>query len=79
MKYYTPHPGRTPARWVAPKGNITNRDDYKLDVKVKEFRQNQYVLTIEKFIPEHGWVSDQYFLTPEELVRIQDVLSLNIG
>ena len=75
MKYYTPHPGRTPRT----KGNITNRDDYKLDVNLKEFRQNQYVLTIEKFIPEHGWVSDQYFLTPEELVRIQDVLSLNIG
>lgn len=74
QKYVTPHPGRTPERWTAPKGNIVNREDYKLDFKLAEFRQNQYVLTIEKFIPEHGWVGSQYFLEPEELVRIQSVL-----
>jgi hypothetical protein len=77
MKYYTPAPGRTPERWVAPRGNITNREDYKLDVKLKEFRQNQYVLTIERFLPEHGWSTEQYFIDPEELARIQDILSLN--
>ena len=71
----TPKPGQTPPRWVAPKGNIVDREDYKLDFNVKEFRQNQYVLTIESFIPEHGWVSKQFFLTPEELVRIQDALN----
>jgi hypothetical protein len=70
QKFVTPHPGRTPAQ----KGNIVNREDYKLDVQVKEFRQNQYVLTIDSFIPEHGWISKQYFLTPEELVRVQHAL-----
>ena len=75
QKFITPAPGRTPERWVAPRGNITNREDYKLDVQVKEFRQNQYVLTIESFIPEHGWVTKQFFLTPEELVRVQHALN----
>ena len=67
QQYVTPHPGRTPA----VKGNIVNRPDYKLDFNLTEFRQNQYVLTIDTFIPEHGWISKQFFLTPEELVRVQ--------
>ena len=70
QRYVTPAPGR----WTPPKGNIVDREDYKLDFNLKEFRQNQYVLTIEKFIPEHGWIAQQYFLSPEELVRIQSVL-----
>ena len=71
----TPKPGQSPKRWVEPQGNIVDREDYKLDFQVKEFRQNQYVLTIESFIPEHGWISKQFFLTPDELVRIQDALN----
>lgn len=74
QKFVTPAPGRTAQRWQAPKGNIVDREDYKLDFNLKEFRQNQYVLTIEKFIPEHGWVSQQFFLDPEELARIQSIL-----
>ena len=73
QKFVTPHPGRTPAK--PDRGNIINREDYKLDFQVKEFRQNQYVLTIESFIPEHGWISKQFFLTPEELVRVQDAIN----
>jgi hypothetical protein len=69
QKYITPAPGRTPS-----KGNIVNRPDYKLDFNLTEFRQNQYVLTIDTFIPEHGWISKQFFLTPEELVRVQSAL-----
>jgi hypothetical protein len=75
QKYVTPAVGR----WTPPKGNITNRDDYKLDITVKEFRQNQYVITIEKFIPEHGWIAQQFFVDPEELAKIQDILSINKG
>lgn len=73
QRYVTPAPGR----WSPPKGNITNRDDYKLDVKLTEYQQNQYVITIERFIPESGWTTQQYFLDPEELARIQDILSIN--
>jgi hypothetical protein len=67
--YITPAPGRT-----QPRGNIVDRPDYKLDFNLTEFRQNQYVLTIDTFIPEHGWISKQFFLTPEELVRVQSAL-----
>ena len=69
QQYVTPHPGRTPG------ANIVNRLDYKLNFDIKEFRQNQYVLTIDTFIPEHGWISKQYFLTPEELVRVQEAIN----
>ena len=73
QKYITPAPGR----WTPPQGNITNREDYKLDVKLHEYKQNQYVITIERFIPEYGWSTQQYFVDPEELVKIQDILSIN--
>jgi hypothetical protein len=68
--YTTPHPGRTPA-----KGNIVNRTDYKLDFGCVEFRPGEHVLTIDRFIPEYGWISQQYFLSAEELYRIQQVLN----
>ena len=67
--YITPHPGRTPG------ANIINTVNYKLDMKVTEFRPAEFVLTIDKFIPEHGWISQQYFLTPEELERVQTALN----
>jgi hypothetical protein len=70
MKYYTPAPGRTPAR-----GNIVNRTDYKLDIDVTEFRPGEHVLTIDTFLPEHGWISKQYFLSAVELQRIQQILN----
>lgn len=67
--YVTPHPGRTPS------ANIVNRADYKLDIAVTEFRPEQFVLTIDKFIPEHGWCSQQYFLDAAELARVQSALN----
>jgi hypothetical protein len=70
QQYVTPAPGRTPA-----KGNIVNRTDYKLDFNLTEFRPSEFVLTIETFIPEHGWISKQFFLTPDELVRVQSALN----
>jgi len=68
--YVTPAPGRTPG-----KGNIVNRLDYKLDFDVKEFRPGEHVLTIDTFIPEHGWISKQYFLSATELQKIQQILN----
>jgi hypothetical protein len=68
--YVTPHPGRTP-----PEANIVNRSDYKLDFTVSEFRTGEYVLTIDSFIPEHGWISKQYFLDAAELARVQAVIN----
>lgn len=70
QQFVTPHPGRTP-----PEANIVNRKDYKLDFAVTEFRPNEYVLTIDKFIPEYGWMSQQYFLTSAELQRVQTALN----
>jgi hypothetical protein len=67
--YVTPQPGRTPGP------NIVDRPDYKLNVQLTEFRQNEFLLSINKFIPETGWCEQKFFLTPEELVRIQDAIS----
>ncbi len=56
-------------------GNIIDRTDYKLNFGLTEFRPSEHVLTIDRFIPEYGWVSQQYFLNAEELNRIQQVLN----
>jgi hypothetical protein len=69
QKYVTPHPGRTPA------ANIVDRPDYKLNIKTQEFRAGEHVLTIDTFIPEHGWISKQWFLTEDELVRVQEAIN----
>ena len=57
------------------KGNIVNRPDYKLDFNCAEFRPGEYVLTIDTFITEHGWISKQYFLDAQELARVQSALN----
>jgi hypothetical protein len=44
----TPHPGRT------PEANITNREDYKLDLSLRKHSEDQYVLKIKKYVPELG-------------------------
>ncbi len=69
QKYVTPQAGRTPS------ANVVNRQDYKLDIRLSEFRQNEYLLAINKFIPETGWCEQKFFLTPEELACIQDVIN----
>lgn len=66
----TPHPGRT------PEANIVNREDYKLDVSLRKFSDEQYVLKFRKFIPELGWRDLFFMVTPEELERIQTVLDV---
>lgn len=67
----TAHPGQTPA------ANITNRDDYKLDVSLRKHSEEQYVLKIKKFIPELGWRELFFMVTPDELDRIR--LALDLG
>ena len=68
MKQYTPQAGRTP-----PLANIVDREDYKLHISLKEFRDNEFHLTIAKYIPEHGWTTQNFFLTHNELdlIRIE--------
>ena len=65
QQYVTPQPGRTP-----PQANITDRDDYKLDVKVNRLDQNQYMVKVSRWIPERGWHDIKLFLDPEELARL---------
>lgn len=69
QKYVTPAPGRT------PRGNIVNRADYRLDIRLQEFRDNEYMLTIDKFIPETGWCEQKFFLTPDELELIRQQIN----
>ena len=73
MRYYTPAPGRTP-----PKPNVVNRDDYKLDVKLREFKPLEYELTISRWIPEYGWQNYVYFIGTEELKAIQKEINAAI-
>lgn len=65
QKFVTPHPGRTPS------ANITDRADYKLNVSLTEYRTEEYLLTISRWIPEQQWQEHRYFLTPAELVCLQ--------
>lgn len=69
QKYVTAAPGRT------PRGNIVNRADYRLDIQLREFRSEQYMLTIDKFIPETGWVEQKFFLTPDELELVRQQIN----
>jgi hypothetical protein len=71
QKYVTPHPGRTPA------ANITDREDYKLDLTLKKFSEDQYSLKIRKYVPELGWRDFFVMVTPEELDKIQTVLDVS--
>jgi len=66
----TPMPGQTPA------ANIINKEDYKLDLSLRKFSDEQYVLKIKKYIPELGWREFFFMISPEELDRIQTVLDV---
>lgn len=69
QKYVTPAPARTPG------GNIVNRADYRLNIQLQEFRRDQYMLTIDKFIPETGWCEQKFFLTPDELAAFRRAIN----
>jgi hypothetical protein len=66
----TPLPGQTPA------ANITNREDYKLDLSLRKHSEDQYVLKIKKYVPELGWREFFFMVSPEELDKIQTVLDV---
>ena len=70
QKYVTPAPGRTPSD---PK--VIDREDYKLHVTVKEYRPEEYHVEIRRFMMDSGWHTTQFFLTAEELSRLQSALT----
>jgi hypothetical protein len=70
QQYVTLHPGRTPM------ANITDREDYKLDLSLKKFSEDQYSLKIRKYVPELGWRDFFVMISPEELEKIQTVLDV---
>lgn len=57
-------------------GNIVDEEHYKLDVRLVELRNENFQLTIERWIPETGWTKLELFLTLPELQRIQKSLKL---
>lgn len=57
-------------------GNIVDEEHYKLDVRLTELRNENFQLTIERWIPETGWTKLELFLTLPELHRIQKSLKL---
>jgi len=71
--FVTPAPGRTPGP------NIVNRDDYKMHIVKRQYMPNEWEILIERWIPESGWTRTQILCDHQELAKIQDVLTLNIG
>jgi hypothetical protein len=55
---------------------ITDREDYKLDLTLRKFSEEQYVLKIKKYVPELGWREFFFMVSPEELDRIRTALDL---
>lgn len=72
QQFITLQAGRTP-----PAANVVDRADYKLNWNLTEFRANEYHLSIARYIPEHGWTNQSYFLTAEELNTIRTILNGN--
>ena len=66
----------TPAAGQTPAANITNRDDYKLDLSLRKFKEDQYVLKIKKYVPELGWREFFFMVSPDELERIRTALDV---
>jgi len=66
------HYGGKPAPWA----NIVNTDHYTLGFELVELRQNNWQLTIRRWAPELGETKIEIFLTPEELVRIQQAIEI---
>jgi len=67
--YITPAPGRSPAHSM-----ITDREDYKLEVIVKEFKPNQFQLILRRYVIETGWTKTELFLTADELELLKQSL-----
>lgn len=64
-KYVTPAAGRTPG------ANIADTDHYKLDIELTELRNENWQLTISRWIPETGWQHIELFLTNDELAQVR--------
>lgn len=61
---------------TAPMGvMIVNRADYKLSIALEQFRPEEYLLSISRWIPETAWQEHRYFLTAEELLTIQEIVN----
>lgn len=56
-------------------GNIVNQDDYKLNVSLQELRNENWQLTIRRYIQNYGWTELELFLTPAELALIRNQIN----
>lgn len=69
-RYVTPAAGRTPG------ANIADTDHYKLDIELTELRNENWQLTISRWIPESAWTRLELFLTNDELLKIKKVFDI---
>lgn len=51
--------------------NIVNQEDYRLNVELTELRNNNWQLTIRRYIKGYGWTELELFLTDDELARVR--------
>ena len=65
QRFVTPQAGRTPG------ANIVDAAHYKLAVEVQELRNENWQLTVSRWIPETGWRKMELFLTNDELELIR--------
>lgn len=54
--------------------NIVDKTDYKLNVDIKQYRPNQYMINIDRYVEGQGWLPHKFFLTKDELQKLQKTL-----
>jgi hypothetical protein len=65
----------TPARGRTPPANIIDSDHYKLAFELVELRNENWQLTVSRWIPETGWTKMELFLTNDELESIRNQIN----
>ena len=70
MQPYTVlHPGRTPGP------NIVNRADYKMHIVKRQYRDGEWEILIERWIPETGWTRTQILMSQKEFDKSRSILA----
>jgi hypothetical protein len=56
------------------KHQITNKEDYKLEVELHPAKHGQHRLVISRWIDGYAWTHTELYLTPEELDQLRSAL-----
>lgn len=73
QQYITPLPGRTPHLRTRSDVLIKDTPYYKLKTQLDQYQPGNWVITVSRWMPETGWVDQQYFMESEELARFKEL------